>query len=113
MRSSVRTLAIRSSRSSRRWTRAREHAGCYAPSDATGFHRIDRSPFGVSRFVEAPWTGVARAIAEAAGNVAATVAAARQIRTGGVHHSRAFLAGYLRDGRVSYKQPGRKRRNGE
>jgi hypothetical protein len=73
--------------------------------------------FRICRLADSPWTDRLRpltgVIADVNGNVGATVRAARQARTGAEHHSRAFLARYLRDGVVSYKDPGRKRRVGE
>jgi hypothetical protein len=73
--------------------------------------------FRVYRLAETPWREslavLCSAIAEVDGTVGATVAATRQIRTGGTHHLRAFLARYLRDGVPSYKAPGRRRGGGE
>jgi len=56
---------------------------------------------------------LARTIARVDPNAGALVEAARQIRTGGTWHGRKFLERYLRDGRASYKDPGRKSRDGE
>ncbi len=74
-------------------------------------------PFRVYRLAETPWREALRAlcsaIADFDGTVGATVAATRQVRTGGTHHTRAFLGRYLRDGVPSYKSPGRRRGDGE
>lgn len=60
-----------------------------------------------------PLEALARTIVTMDPNAGALVEAARQIRVGGTWHNRKFLERYLRDGKVSYKDPGRKRPNGE